>query len=346
MKRKTSLDLIRSLAIFFVLSVHFFLNSNFYTKPIGGIDYLPLLFFRTLFFTCVPLFLLLTGYLQNKKEISGKYYKGIKKIIISFLFISVLSLVFNKVCLHNNDRILKGIINIFDYKTNEYSWYIEMYIGLFFLIPFLNILYNNIDSQKNKKILIATLAGLVSFGSLINSIKFQKMYVHIVPDYWNIIYPLLYYFIGCYISEYQIKINKKKGIICMLGMLLISTGFLYVYNKGEIFSWSFLGEYGGITTVITSTILFLLLYDINITNKYTTKVLTTISLLSLDMYLFSYITDHYFYHDVSCTKALDYLILFLKIMPLSFISAFILSYIKKLLFVLLSKIKFIDKILN
>ena len=78
-ERNINLDLIRTVAVISVISVHFFLNSGFYSLPLLGKTMYISTVFRTLFMICVPLFLLLTGYLMNKKELSKKYYGGIKK---------------------------------------------------------------------------------------------------------------------------------------------------------------------------------------------------------------------------------------------------------------------------
>lgn len=73
--RNITLDIIRLVALLFVISVHFFMNSKFYTVKVSGINMLIMIIFQSLFLVCVPLFLILTGYLQKKLE--KKYYKGI-----------------------------------------------------------------------------------------------------------------------------------------------------------------------------------------------------------------------------------------------------------------------------
>lgn len=67
-KRNINIDLIRCCAIFAVISVHFFRNNGFYTEPVIGWRMYLMVFMRTTFMICVPLFLLITGYLMNRKE--------------------------------------------------------------------------------------------------------------------------------------------------------------------------------------------------------------------------------------------------------------------------------------
>ena len=80
-KRDTSLDILRIIAVFTVLSVHFFLHNGFYNQTIEGKPMYVAVVMRTLFSVCVPLFMLLTGYLMSKKELSKKYYSGITKTL-------------------------------------------------------------------------------------------------------------------------------------------------------------------------------------------------------------------------------------------------------------------------
>lgn len=326
MKRKFGLDLIRSIAVFFVVSVHFYINTKFYRADTTNPYFIPLFIARNLFFTCVPLFLLLTGYLKRNKKISPKYYAGIKKVISSYLIISIICVFFNRYYLHLHLGKIKAILSIFDFTACGYSWYIEMYIGLFLLIPFINVMYNNL-TKKKKKLLIITLLLLISLPSILNSIKFGEITVKIIPNWWLQIYPLLYYVIGCYIGEYEPRISKKKLTFYLLSILII-IGFLsYELNLLNIFKWNF--YYGTIITVLTSTMIFLLLYDIDINNKTVKKIITSISTLSLDIYLFSYISDKLIYSNIPIPKnTIKYCLLYFLTVPASFILAYILSYIK------------------
>ena len=84
-----------------------------------------------------------------------------------------------------------------------------------------------------------------------------------------------------------------------------------------------------------------------IKNKNIKKTITSISILSLDMYLFSYITDKLIYTNITLPKSIkEYYYLYPIIVLISFTSSYLLSYLKQKLFGLLSKNKKINKILN
>ena len=340
MKRVFGLDLIRVVAIFFVLSVHFFLNNGFYNYNIRGKGMFVSIFIRWIFYLGVPLFLLLTGYLKRKKTLTKKYYKSIVPILVSYLFISILCGMFRMFYLKEDISKLELLLGIFNFKTCKYAWYVEMYIGLFLLIPFLNVMYNSLNSRKHKQYLIWTLLTLVSFSPIVSSFTVRNMKLDIIPNWWNQLYPLVYYFIGCYINEYQIKINKKRGIFYFFVIIILEAIATYVSCYNTKFDWDLIGEYNSIQTVMAATLLFLILYNVKTPGKIVKKMVMSVSNVSFDMYLFSYITDSilYKYFDSHFKTPVFYLKHYFLVIALSFLLAYILSYMKKILFSVYSSI--------
>ena len=102
----------------------------------------------------------------------------------------IICLLFRKFYLNENINIINSIIYIFNFTACPNAWYLEMYIGLFLLIPFLNIIYNNIQEKKYKDILIIVLLLLTSLEALTTALKIQDINLNIFPDYWTIIYPI------------------------------------------------------------------------------------------------------------------------------------------------------------
>ena len=332
-------DLIRFIAIFFVISVHFLLNNGFYLDKVTGIKMFIFTFMRWFFYIGVPLFLLLTGYLKRTKKIEKNYYKSIIPIILTYLFIATCCLIFRKTYLHETIGIIRGFVSIFNFTADGYSWYVEMFIGLFLMIPFLNVLYNGLDNKKNKQYLILTLLIMISISPLINFIEFRKVNLEIVPNWWIQLYPICYYFIGCYLNEYKVEINKKKGILILIAILLLQTVLSYKYNYNELFSVQFLGGYNNLITIVASVLIFLLLYKIETNNKLIRNVVAAVSILSFEMYLFSFIIDRIIYKHFNefVHGSREYLKYYIVIVPLVFIFSYILSYLKKLLFNFIQK---------
>lgn len=327
-KRNINLDLIRVCAIFSVISVHFFLHTGFYEINIHGLQSFILILFRTLFMICVPLFLLLTGYLMNKKTLSKKYYFGIIRIIFIFIVAKIGYLLVDKFYFNNIDSFLTLLRHIFSYSSsyyNDYSWYVNMYIGLFLLIPFLNLIYNNLTNKKQKQILIITLVFLTSVAT----VTFKGLTIFL--DWWSGFYPLTYYFIGAYICEYGFNIKKGFTVLLLVLVLLMSTIFYFMISYNKTFVTKTFTEYIGPTTLIIVILIFGLLLNIN-TKKFPktiNKFITKVSQVSFSMYLFSYIIDKIVYQkfngwvlDINSRFAYYFLIV-----PLIFLITFFLSIV-------------------
>ena len=86
-----------------------------------------------------------------------------------------------------------------------------MYIGLFAVIPFLNVLYGNLD-RRGKKLLISVMVFVTVLPTTFNlfdwfagltapDIPPQPFAFKIFPDFWTNLYPVTYYFIGAFIGE-------------------------------------------------------------------------------------------------------------------------------------------------
>ena len=146
--RDVRLDIIRIFSLFCVIAVHFFLNSGFYNEIVIGKKMYIMSIIRSFFIICVPMFIMLTGYLVNGKTLSKKYYKGIIKILIIYLICSIIYSLFGKFYLKEEMTFTIFLKKLISYSGTRYSWYIEMYIGLFLLIPFFNIIINSLKSKK------------------------------------------------------------------------------------------------------------------------------------------------------------------------------------------------------
>ena len=89
-QRDIGLDLTRILAFLAVPSVHFFLNSTYYDTAIVGPRMALMTVMRTAFMVCVPLYMLLSGYLSAEKHIPLTrpgllgYYKKLLPIFLTY----------------------------------------------------------------------------------------------------------------------------------------------------------------------------------------------------------------------------------------------------------------------
>lgn len=330
--RNTGLDLVRVTAILFVIAGHFFINTPAHTAIFEG----PSMFLqgmgRTLFMINVPLFLILTGYLNQNKTISRKYYRNMIAVLLSYVFISFVTILFLIRFKGEQHSIIGWILEITNFSAIKYGWYVEMWIGLFLLTPFLNILWKNIQTKRHKHILLITLYILCAFPDM-----FNRYGVHLVPGYWEVIYPCAFFYLGTYIKEYQPKIKPLHLILFILGCMLINPVFnvLFVRNHSMI---QLVGDGNGIVGMPLAVAVFLLLYRIRFSAKWIKAILESISKVSLDMYLASYMFDVAAYSYFKTHFYLDqgqFGLYFFLIVPLVFLESYIFSILKQWLFKLL-----------
>ncbi len=333
-QRIIGLDLVRCIAIFFVVSVHFFLNSDYYFVDMIGTKMIVATAFRWLFYSSVPLFLLLTGYLQNKKQLTKSFYRGIIPILSSYLIISVISILFRIFYLHEEKTIWLWLISILDFTGDEYAWYVEMFIGIFLLIPFLNLMYHGLKTQKQKLALVATFVGITSIASF-TSVTFGTYNEYkLLPEYWQYLFPFTYYFIGAYISEFGVKLKKPSLAVLLIIVLAYQTWVEYYKSAGKPFLSDKYNSYNALPTVIISVLIFLLLYNVDIKIKPVRFIIADISKASFDIYLASYIFDKIAYPILRekipvITDRLGY---YFVIVPIVFICAYLLSCLRRFAF--------------
>ncbi len=136
-----------------------------------------------------------------------------------------------------------------DFSATNYSWYVEMYIGLFLIIPFLNLSYNGLKNQKQKQVLICTLLLLTSIPAVTNIFNFyvdswwihptlSDTYQKILPSYWKSVisnYNLFHW--RLLKKEYGLRLNRKICMLSLIGLTILSGIFNYYRSYNSVFIW-------------------------------------------------------------------------------------------------------------
>lgn len=342
-KRVFGLDLVRFLAIILVVMVHSFLHSGFNDASVDGLEMYLLLFCRCLSHCGVLLFILLTGYLNCEKKLDKKYFFSIIPVLTTYLVVSIITAITRKFIFHDNVNVFHLVGGIFNFSTIPYGWYVEMYIGLFFFIPFLNILYKNIPTKKDKQTFLIILFLFSSFFPTLTKAFIAGHSLNLFPDYWNMLYPFLLYFMGCYIKEYQITIPKVLNFILIILILFLNSFLLYFYLHGSSISTLLLSE-NYIFSIIQAILIFLFCYNIKTYSKTLYYSVRFFSKVSFSIYLISYCFDEFFYNHLHLFygQTHHYLLCTFLLTPIVFLlssfAAGIIDYFVKSLFQFFSKL--------
>lgn len=301
--RFVGIDIVKILACFLVVSVHFFLYTGFYYEPITDQFGQLQIYLRWIAYCCVPLFMIVTGYLMKNKTVSKKYYLGILRVAILYIVISIICLIFNH---HHFLRdytawdIFKGFLS---YTNAQYAWYVEYYFTIFLIIPYINLAYNGLKTQKQRAAMVI-IVFLLAVAAPSFFLGFdQTTQTRVLPGYFTRCYPISYYLIGAYFRDYPPKrtaANKMYiAAIFIVSLTWLSTttykqSLANAENEFRMVSWHY-NDYGTWPVGICSAMIFLLFFDITCSNKTVNKILSTVSNATFACYLVSYVYDSKFY---------------------------------------------------
>ena len=343
--RMVAADVLRCVACYLVISIHFLMNSGFYSTTVYGKKMFLAVLIRCACTICVPLFLILSGYLMNKAVLNYSYYVKRIRIIGIYILASIMCEIYNIVYLHQARTLLSCIKGILSFTSAKYSWYVEMYIGLALLIPFLNIMWNSISNKKGKIVLVMSLIIITSLPSIINVYRFSRVdgivwwlhpainleYTKLIPDKWYTVYPITYYFMGCYLREYKLPIKKRTSLIFIILLELVFGAYVYWRSYENNFvngPWS---EYYSLFVLVLAALVFDLFFKLDYSKipEWLKKMFKFVSGLSLGIYLLSSIFDNMFYAVLNSKMSYmpDKLKYIFVMVPLVFICSMGLSFI-------------------
>lgn len=341
-KRNINIDIIKIISLLLVIGIHFFLYTKYYSVEYT-LTSLPFITVRNITMTCVPLFIVVTGYLNKDKTWNRKYYLNIGRIYLLYsLAMFILTLVDNKYVI-NTTLFKTALINILNYKY--YGWYITMYVGLMLIAPIINLAFKNMNESTRKYAVINIILAIsipVTLTDLFSNVRYSIL-AHILPNWWYFTWPLMYYIIGVVFS-YNKNVLKdffSNTKILFLITLIIST---LSYNFFDIYLESALHVNIFIVIITTCIFSWLLNLDINVNSKLRPAIIF-VSNNTLLAYLLSYIVDNITYPFVNQITNMNMrLSMFPVIVVLNFILTIILVIIVRIILSALSKsIKFVKR---
>lgn len=333
-KRNPALDLVRIVATLCVISVHFFGKIGFYDVYMIGTRMYLMCVMRNFFMVCVPLFLMLTGYLMRNKRFSGRYYGGIVKTMVIYLLASAAC------CLYFKKSFVGFWEALFRFQAAEYSWYLEMYIGLFLLIPFLNAMYRGNSDRQNegrsyKLALIATLLFATALPDIFGT------YSEMLPNYLTQMYPITYYIMGCYLAEYGLNLRKRTCALLLIAVSLASGAVSFCQAGHGEFTWDAWTYFPSIVVAVQAVLTFSLISSLDLGKipVMGKKLLAQVSNLCLGIYLVSQIFDDALYEQLNlAVEGVGVRLLYFPIMVCAvFLCSLVLSAVMELIYVLLCR---------
>lgn len=273
-QRSVAIDFIKTMATVLVFVFHFLFPIGYYQMPLEGVGMFVKTFIRWASAVCVPLFIVTTGYLQGNKKPTRQYYFKFAYPVVSYLLnacllIAYLWLRYGPVNINN----FRGIVNL------DMYWYINMYFGLYLMIPLLNLAWKPFG-KKGHEIILVTLTVLTSLCTVTNGWT---------TSYWPALYPVLLYYAGIFIRQYRVRCSRWVLWGIYLASALLAAVKCYFTLRGETFQWMLFGgfnnEYNSILVIGGTVSLFLLCCQFKCRFKWVAWLLRCVSVSTLEIYL-------------------------------------------------------------
>lgn len=231
-KRDLSLDLIKTIAMFSVVSLHTtcLFQRNILTLIVG---YTSLI--------AIPLFFVVSGYLMFARENVSYRYIGFKIYnIVKYIFICSIALFVLMSIVHRSldlsllvdtflgSFIQKGLFGVF--------WYFGSMIIIYIILPTIHMLYRN----EFRSFLILVLLLLLA-SEIIQVANVLDRFESYIPQTFRVWNWLLYFCIGGIVFKYQSYFSKLSfSYRWSLFVWLIFIAYSVAYHP---ISWATMGEY-------------------------------------------------------------------------------------------------------
>ena len=352
-ERDSRIDVIRLVALASLITVHFIKNMELYRVIVIGRRWLFVCLLRQFGMCCIPLFLLITGYLMKEKVYSKGYYRKIIRTLVIYVMASVISDFWLIVATGSGYNIKGLMLQILNFTACPYAWYVELYIGLFLIIPFLNDVYVGLD-EKGKRRLIVTMLVLSALPSFTNVYRSGPLewwltpssdatYFKIIPEYWRGVWPITYYYLGCWIRDRKISIKRSTNVFLIAVSMVLFALYNYWRSHGSPFIWGTWQDWGSWMNTVLSVLFFMLLLNIPY-KRICTPVLATLANAVFGAYLLSWIPEQVVYknvisHNPEPLDRVKYCPLILAVYIASIIMSLFLSGIYKVLAIGVKRLK-------
>ena len=284
-ERQSGLDILRCLALLFVVTFHSFLNNGYYYEPQKGYAMWLAGSFRWPSVSCIGLFLLLTGYLKLNQTEIGRCWRGLLPVLAGYLLAAVISIPVRHFLLGDRQTLGMWITRLFGFQGVYYGWYVEMYVGLVLLTPFLNRLLERLDTKG----LLLFAGGLLVLTALPGATSLV-----ILPDYWRGYYPVTYYVLGAVIRRMQPKIHPAASLCGAAAMALLLGAVTVLSTDGQL-SEAAVWEFPDIWITVISVLLFLSFYRWKL-SAWAAKLVAWGAGGCYGGYLLSHLLDAWCYH--------------------------------------------------
>lgn len=283
-QRESGLDLVRCLALLFVVSFHGFLNNGYYYAPQVGFSMWLAGSARWLSTSCIGLFLMLTGYLKSPRTGLWDCWRSGVPVLAGYLLAAAVSIPLRQFALGEARSLGDWIGKLFGFSAVYYGWYVGMFLGLTLLSPFVNRGLERLNDRE----LLALAGVLLVLTALPGAFPGARL-----PRDWRSLYPLSDYVLGAIVRRRKPKLRPWIGLTAALGLAAALGGATVLSTDGplkEAVTW----EFADLWITALAALLFLSLYRLRLPAPLA-RVLRFAAGGCYGGYLLSYLLDAWCY---------------------------------------------------
>lgn len=298
-QRNFGLDVLRVIACYMVIQVH---TGEHYYIGDGGVvlhttDAQWVGWYNSLCRSCVPLFVMLSGFFLFPINNTGEFFKKrFVRVVVPFITWCILYAFYQH--LTGPVTLQNTFINILKIPVNfgteiGHLWYVYMLLGIYLFAPLISQ-WIQAASRRNMQLYL-----------LLWAIASSVPYIHLVfPEilgecYWNNT-PMLYYFSGFlgyvilanYIKRFYMPLkswNYIAGLVLILaGYAITAYGFLHLLPaEHDVIKLELTWGFETINVAMMTAGIFLIVKNITVQNQTSLfeKIITDVSAKSYGIYL-------------------------------------------------------------
>lgn len=324
--REYSIDILRIIACFFIVVRH---STDGYGLEFDHFS--TTLFYRSLSYPFLAIFIMITGYFILKKEetYSNFFRKRLKKIFVPFIFWSLIYFEYGNINNLPNWDIVGFYYRFINGKIFYHLWYVYFIIGIYLAVPFLRKMVRNSTVKDIVYILLFWIVGTSVIPIVMPGLE-SKLYF--IISGWS-----GYVFLGYFVS-----IIQKRRIYFITSIIILVSYFALIVcsiiekrillNYLEAFSFVMIG------VCFSIMYLFKHLDLTRIINLRLKKFVVTASNLTFGIYLIHALLLSIFHKELGIDCRLTFV-------PVSIILTALIVFVCSLLIILIfSKIPILKKI--
>ena len=276
-KRDMNFELLRIISMILIISSHYIIHSGILdTIDKFSVNYFFIDFIRALSRISVGLYVLISGYYMVKSKIKIKKLFNTWMVVIFYsIFMCILSLLLKQ------DVGMKGILKSLLPVSSGLYWFATVYIAIYTLAPFFNILINKI----NKKQYIILLFILFMYLVIDKTVFTDNRYIDARNGESFIWFAFLYLVAGYIRLYFNKKVNKKICISITLLVPIIIVLLRFLSMKIIDKNLERLFDFSNILNFVSLISLFLCFKDIQIKNEKINNIIGKIAPLTFGIYL-------------------------------------------------------------